>query len=43
MAGVIGSDLDQTFETVERDTVPGPPSQQTESYKEQLSTLRKWL
>ncbi|KAL7920278.1 putative ankyrin repeat protein [Trichoderma austrokoningii] len=36
-------DLDQTFEIVERDTVPAPPAQQSDSYRERLSTLQKWL
>ncbi|KAM0447831.1 hypothetical protein ACHAO4_008575 [Trichoderma viride] len=43
MDGVVDSDLDQTFEIVERDTVPAPPAQQSDSYKERLSTLQKWL
>ncbi|EHK45526.1 putative ankyrin repeat protein [Trichoderma atroviride IMI 206040] len=43
MDGAVDSDLDQTFEIVERDTVPAPPSQQNDSYKERLSTLLKWL
>lgn len=43
MDGIVDSDLDQTFEIVERDTVPAPPSQQSDSYKERLSTLLKWL
>ncbi|KAL7897311.1 putative ankyrin repeat protein [Trichoderma sp. SZMC 28014] len=43
MDGVVDSDLDQTFEIIERDTVPAPPAQQSDSYKERLSTLLKWL
>ncbi|PON27749.1 hypothetical protein TGAM01_v203516 [Trichoderma gamsii] len=43
MDGIVDSDLDQTFEIVERDTVPAPPSQQSDSYKKRLSTLLKWL
>ncbi|KAM0513647.1 hypothetical protein ACHAPE_007697 [Trichoderma viride] len=43
MDGAVDSDLDQTFENVERDTVPAPPAQQSDSYKERLSTLQKWL
>nr|WOD45875.1 hypothetical protein [Trichoderma atroviride] len=43
MDGAVDSDLDQTFEIVERDTVPAPPAQQSDSYKERLSTLQKWL
>ncbi|KAM0478919.1 hypothetical protein ACHAPX_004897 [Trichoderma viride] len=43
MDGIVDSDLNQTFEIVERDTVPAPLAQQNDSYKERLSTLQKWL
>lgn len=42
MAGA-DSDLDQTFEIIERDAVPAPPPQPNESTQKRIDELRKWL
>ncbi|KKP00475.1 hypothetical protein THAR02_07420 [Trichoderma harzianum] len=42
MAGV-DTDLDQTFEIVERDAVPAPPPQPNDSHEQRIRSLEKWL